>query len=151
VLVQRKTGKIYVRRNFKPIFEAPIEIADSKRPLGLHLFTARPGYARDLAWSALSAPARTRMADAATTSSAFMVIADEETGRKRKRAPVERAAPLPLMESSASEALQRLKLAPGVAARLSALIGPGATFIISDDGAKAKESWAGTNFIALTE
>ncbi len=50
-----------------------------------------------------------------------------------------------------ADALQRIRLAPGVAQRLASLAGPGAVFIISDEGARNKETWDGTNFIALVD
>ena len=53
--------------------------------------------------------------------------------------------------SNAADALRRLHIAPGVAARLAGLAGPGAVFIISDEGARNKETWDGTNFIALVD
>ncbi|MFV0281642.1 MAG: hypothetical protein ACK5JM_12900, partial [Rhodoblastus sp.] len=53
--------------------------------------------------------------------------------------------------SSAADALSRIHIAPGTAARLAGIVGPGAVFIISDEGAGNKESWDGTNFIALVD
>ena len=41
VLVSRKDGKLYVRENFKPLFDVPVTIAPSDRLLGTHVFTAR--------------------------------------------------------------------------------------------------------------
>jgi L,D-transpeptidase catalytic domain len=40
VFVSRKTGKIYVRRQFVPLFDAPVVISHPERPLGTHVFTA---------------------------------------------------------------------------------------------------------------
>ena len=40
VFVSRKTGKIYVRRQFVPLFDAPVVIAHPERPFGTHVFTA---------------------------------------------------------------------------------------------------------------
>ena len=51
----------------------------------------------------------------------------------------------------ATVALKRIHIAPGVAARLASIAGPGAVFIISDEGARNKESWDGTNYIALVD
>src|SRR4051794_38381083 len=41
VFVSKKDGKVYVRQNFAPLFEAPVTIAADDRPLGTHVFTAR--------------------------------------------------------------------------------------------------------------
>ena len=40
VLISRKDSKLYVRQNFSPLFEVPVTIAPSDRPLGTHVFTA---------------------------------------------------------------------------------------------------------------
>jgi hypothetical protein len=137
-LINRKTGKIYVRRAFAPIFEAPITIDEPNRRLGAHLFVAHAaGFGGEMSWSAVSVPGRTREAmlelnpQNRTSGGGFGVS--------------------PVFEPSASEALRRIHLAPGPAARLSALLAPGAALIISDEGARGTESWAGTNFIALVE
>ena len=40
VFVSRKEGKIFVRQHFRPVFDAPITIADPQQPIGTHVFTA---------------------------------------------------------------------------------------------------------------
>jgi hypothetical protein len=40
VLVSRKTQRLYVRQAFEPLFESPVTILDSDRPIGTHVFTA---------------------------------------------------------------------------------------------------------------
>ena len=40
VFVSRQEGKVFVRRGFKPLFDAPVKIGDDPRPLGTHVFTA---------------------------------------------------------------------------------------------------------------
>lgn len=37
---QSQGSKLYVRQNFSPLFEVPVTIAPSDRPLGMHVFTA---------------------------------------------------------------------------------------------------------------
>jgi len=41
VFVSKKDGKLYVRQNFAPLFDVPVTIAPSDRPLGTHVFTAQ--------------------------------------------------------------------------------------------------------------
>ncbi len=159
ILVNRKAGKIYVRRAFTPLFEAPIAIADRERPLGLHLLTAQAGAGGALAWSALGATGAPRVATPGFSTVGRLGVADimvdDARPRKRARARADESmvslAPPPPPEPSAQEALGRLSLAPGVAARIAALIGTGATIILSDEGARGRETWNGTNFIALSE
>ncbi|MFT4098776.1 MAG: L,D-transpeptidase family protein [Rhodoblastus sp.] len=133
VLVNRKAGKLYVRRNFKPLFEVPIDIDEPDRPIGAHMFVAQATPSGGAAWSSLSIASRTREA---------------MLGPGAKRAgDVATIGVAP----TAADALKRLHIAPGVAARLAGIAGPGAVFIISDEGARNKESWDGTNFIALVD
>ena len=40
VFISRKDSRLYVRQEFKPLFEVPVAIAPSDRPLGTHVFTA---------------------------------------------------------------------------------------------------------------
>ena len=135
VLISRKSGRLYVRRAFAPVMEVPVTIDNPEKPLGAHLFVAhqaqQPGA---VAWSTASVAGRMREA----------MLAD------RAGAKADTPAAMAL-EPSASEALQRIHLAPGTAARLRAMMSNGAALIISDDGARGRESWTGTNFIALAE
>ncbi len=134
VLVNRKAGKLYVRRNFKPLFEVPIDIDQPDRPIGAHMFVAQAAGEGATAWSSLSVPGRTREA-----------MLGDAVGKKAGDVSSFGVAP------NAADALKRIHIAPGVAARLAGLVGPGAVFIISDEGARNKESWDGTNFIALVD
>jgi len=132
VLVNRKAGKLFVRRNFKPLFEVPIEIDQPERPIGAHMFVAQASGSGATAWTSLTVPGRTREA----------MLSDA-----KKAGDVSTYAVAP----NAADALKRIHIAPGVAARLASIAGPGAVFIISDEGARNKESWDGTNFIALVD
>jgi lipoprotein-anchoring transpeptidase ErfK/SrfK len=59
VFISRKDSKLYVRQNFAPLFDVPVKIAPSERPLGTHVFTARADKddANILHWSVVSLPA----------------------------------------------------------------------------------------------
>ena len=60
VFVSRKTGKLYVRRQFVPLFDAPVVIANPERPLGTHVFTAME-YLPDgstFRWNVVSLPGK---------------------------------------------------------------------------------------------
>src|SRR6202035_3628193 len=57
VFVSRKDSKLYVRQNFAPLFEVPVTIASSDRPLGTHVFTAEVGNdANAVRWSVVTLP-----------------------------------------------------------------------------------------------
>ena len=64
VFISRKDSKLYVRQNFAPLFDAPVTIAPSDRPLGTHVFTADIDKvdANRLHWSVVSLPAASRHA-----------------------------------------------------------------------------------------
>ena len=40
VFVSRKEGKVFVRKGFEPVFEAPVTIDRPDQPLGTHVYTA---------------------------------------------------------------------------------------------------------------
>ena len=134
-LISRKTGMLYVRRDFQPIFQAPATIDDPDRPIGAHVYVARSDSDGKAAWSTVSVDGEVREAMNAATG-----------GRATRSDAAPIGAP-----SSASEALKRVHLAPGVEERLSELLSQGATLIINDDTARLRESQAGTNFVAIAD
>ncbi|WP_315832375.1 L,D-transpeptidase [Bradyrhizobium prioriisuperbiae] len=137
VFISRKEGRLYVRQNFEPLFDVPVTIAQSDRPLGTHVFTARAdgSEAGSFRWSVVSPPSLSRKTDALA----------EDLGTRRKRpAPVEAvAAPLP---PTASEALDRLTIPDDVMTKIASVLAPGASIIVSDQGLGG-ETGLGTDFI----
>lgn len=137
VFISRKEGRLYVRQNFEPLFDVPVTIAQSDRPLGTHVFTARadatePGSFR---WSVVSPPSPARKADAHA----------EDLGSRRKRtAPADEMTTPPL--PTASEALDRLIIPDDVLVKIAAALAPGASIIVSDQGLGG-ETGLGTDFI----
>jgi lipoprotein-anchoring transpeptidase ErfK/SrfK len=142
VFVSRKDSKLYVRQNFAPLFEVPVTIAPSDRPLGTHVFTAQvdKGDANVLHWSVVSLPAPARKAERHDE--------DERSLRRRKIAgagSVE-VKPLPVPDSPA-EALDRLTLPADAMARITEALSTGGSIIVSDQGIAAGETGEGTDFI----
>jgi hypothetical protein len=137
VFISRKDSKIYVRQNFAPLFEAPVTIAPSDRPLGTHIFTADVDRAdaNVLHWSAVSLPVPARN-----------VTHDDEGARRRKATPAAEAKPLPIADSPA-EALDRIAVPADVMARISEALTTGASIIVSDQGINQGETGEGTDFI----
>ena len=139
VFISRKDSRLYVRQNFKPLFDVPVTIAASDRPLGTHVFTAQVDKedANLLHWSVVSLPAPARYA-----------ARDEDEPRSRKRKAVVAAEPKagPLPDSPA-EALDRLTLPADVMARIYEVFSTGASIIVSDQGIRAGETGEGTDFI----
>ncbi len=85
VFISRKDSKLYVRQNFAPLFDMPVTIAPSDRPLGTHVFTAQidKDDANVLHWSVVSLPVSAKARNAAPTRNASRTAAT----RSRPRAP----------------------------------------------------------------
>lgn len=141
VFVSRKDSKLYVRQNFSPLFDVPVKIAPSDRPLGTHVFTAQVDKddANVLRWSVVSLPATARNADRRDD--------DERMSRRRKMAgAVEMKAPAPVPNSPA-EALDRLTIPAEVMTRITEALATGGSIVVSDQGIGAGETGEGTDFI----
>ena len=137
VLVSSKDGKLYVRQNFAPLFDVPVTIAASDRPLGTHIFTARANKddAGTFRWSVLSLPVAARTTD------------DSSATRRRKTTGAIDMKPA-LMPNSASEALDRLMVPDDTMARITEALATGGSLIVSDLGiAAGGETGQGTDFI----
>ena len=85
VLISKKDGKVYVRQNFAPLFDAPATIAVDDRPLGTHVFTAQADKddANLLRWSVVSLPAvkAGSMPDSAAEALARVAVPAEAMAR----------------------------------------------------------------------
>jgi lipoprotein-anchoring transpeptidase ErfK/SrfK len=139
VFVSRKDSKLYVRQNFAPLFDVPVTIAPSDRPLGTHVFTAQADKndANVLHWSVVSLPVL-RVPQRHDE--------DERASRRRKIAGVVDVKPLPAPDSPA-EALDRLSLPADALARIAEALSTGGSIIVSDQGIAAGETGEGTDFI----
>ena len=58
ILVSQRDQRMYVRKGLEPVFDFPVAIAKSGRPLGTHVFTARADKddAKTFHWSVVSLP-----------------------------------------------------------------------------------------------
>ncbi len=141
VFISRKDSKLYVRQNFAPLFEVPVTIAPSDRPLGTHVFTAEidKDDANIVHWSVVSLPNLPRYAERRD--------ANEHASRRRNiaSAAVE-PKPLPVPDSP-SEALDRITIPADAMARITEALSTGASIIVSDQGINAGETGEGTDFI----
>ena len=124
--ISRKTGRLYVRQNFEPLFDVPVTITGD-RPLGTHIFTMRAdkGSAGDFRWSVVSLPAPIKHA------------------HKKKAADVATSDETP---SSPSEALDRITIPDDAKQQLAEALAPGASLTVSDQGL-GNETGRGTDFI----
>jgi hypothetical protein len=140
VFVSKKDGKLYVRQNFAPLFDVPIAIAPSDRPLGTHVFTAQTDKddANLLHWSVVSMPVVARQAARQDE--------DERASRRRKTTGAIEVKPAPVPDS-ATEALDRLTIPADAMARIAEALSTGGSIIVSDQGINAGETGEGTDFI----
>ena len=140
VFISRKDSKLYVRQNFAPLFEVPVTIAPSDRPLGTHVFTAEvdKADANVLHWSVVSLPVPSRYVERRDE--------DERISRKRKMTGAVEMKPLPVPDSPA-EALDRLSIPADAMARITEALTTGGSIIVSDQGINAGETGEGTDFI----
>lgn len=132
--VSRKEGKFFVRQAFKPIFTVPVTIAPGDKPLGTHVFTVKSEDDGKLAWTVVSLPAPSRSARQANA---------EYTRKKKAVAPDPGPPPQP---STATEALDRITIPDEAMKRFAAVLGPGGSLVVSDEGLGG-ETGEGTDFI----
>jgi hypothetical protein len=138
VFVSRKEGKVFVRKGFEPVFSAPVTFDNPDQPLGTHVYTALA--LKDdnttLRWNVVSMPG----------SGASPAKKAEKTEKGKRGEPVV-ATPAPT--SNATAALDRINIPQDALDRISELMSPGASLIISDQGL-GPETGKGTDFNVLT-
>jgi lipoprotein-anchoring transpeptidase ErfK/SrfK len=141
MFISRKDSKLYVRQNFAPLFDVPVTIAPSDRPLGTHIFTAETDKNDPnlLHWSVVSPPAMVRGAQQQRDE-------DERMSRKRKMTGAVEIKPVPVPDTPA-EALDRITIPADAMARVTDALSTGSSIIVSDQGINAGETGEGTDFI----
>jgi hypothetical protein len=147
VFVSRSEARVFVRHGFSPLFDAAAVIKGDEKRIGTHVFTALEpkGDAGEMRWSVVTSdndgappqiePQRQRMsrrAEAAPPPQAILTSA--------------LAGPA----STASEALDRIEFSDDVRTRISGMLGPGASLIVSDEGPSHEMRVSGTDFVVLT-
>jgi hypothetical protein len=137
VFISRKTQRLYIRQANLPVFEGPVTIRDADRPLGTYVFTAL-NYLNDGAavrWSVVSMYRSGAGAEPAAQG-------------PRGRTGVRNAAAASADVAAAKAALDRIAIAPGVVERISKIVLPGSSLIVSDEGASI-ETGKDTDFVVL--
>jgi lipoprotein-anchoring transpeptidase ErfK/SrfK len=135
VFISRKESKLFVRKGFEPVFYVPVTFSEPDRPLGTHVFTALAVNDDNttLRWNVVSMPGT-------------------GTAPAKKSAKGKRVEPPPAPvrpASNSTEALERVSIPPEALERISELMSPGASLVISDQGL-GPETGKGTDFIVLT-
>jgi lipoprotein-anchoring transpeptidase ErfK/SrfK len=141
VFISRKDAKLYVRQEFKPLFDSPVTIAPSDRQLGTHVFTAAADKSDPnlLRWSVVTLPA---------SRNAARNDDDDRPARRRKMAGTVPAEMKPvLVPDSPAEALDRIAIPPDAMARIAEAMTTGGSIVVSDQGINQGETGEGTDFI----
>lgn len=136
VFVSRKTQRIYVRKAFQPIYEGPVSIKDAHKPIGSFVFTklAPAEGTADRGWTVVS------------------MYPDPLNIEPFKPAPKGKAAPKtePVATNAAiaKAALDRIDVPRETAERISQVVLPGSSLIISDE-APSIETGKDTDFVVI--
>jgi hypothetical protein len=134
VFVSRKLGRLFVRRGFTPLFDIPVKINDPEESLGTHVFTVMGSQneGAELRWTVVSMPDR----------SPHTPLAPKRRPPDKHMAEITPAA----SPDKADAALDRIEIPQDVAERISQLLTPGSSLIVSDYGL-SKETGNHTDFI----
>jgi L,D-transpeptidase-like protein len=157
VFISRAAGKLYVRQAFEPILEVPISIRDPDKPIGTHIYTA-VDYAAgnsEMRWNVVSIGGR-RPGDGGddeASNGRDDDYYDDGWGRPRPRKTAKNdagrsAEAVPTDVAAASAALDRIQIPQEVSDKISELVLPGSSLIISDEPAH-KETGKATDFVVL--
>jgi hypothetical protein len=136
VFISRKAQRLYVRQSSEPLFESPVEIRNVDQPIGTHIFTAlayTDGNA-DLRWNVISMPQGSPQV--------------ESGGSERHKQLRRHSDPAPENTAAARAALDRIAISQDSLERISELVSPGSSLIISDEGI-APETGHGTDFVVV--
>ena len=139
VFVSRKLSRLFVRQRFTLLFDAPIRIENPDEPLGTHVFTLLEPQdeGASFRWNAVSMPGTSY--GSATGSN------------KKPDAPAQgiggtvRTGPPP---DDANASLDRIEIPQDIVGRISQLLTPGSSLIVSDYGL-SRETGNDTDFIVV--
>lgn len=136
VFVSRKLSKLFVRQGFSPLFDVPVKIENPEEPLGTHVFTAMEFQSEGAAirWTVVSIPDE------------FPRI---EGAMKEREAPVKQTALSVPSPDKANAVLNRIEIPQDTVERISKLLTPASSLIISDNGF-SHETGKDTDFIVVT-
>jgi len=137
IFVSRSLSRLFVRQGFTPLFDVPVKIQSPEEPLGTHVLTVMEFQKEGAAirWTAVSMPEK--------------LPRTSESSTKGRKASAKRIIETPRMLLSANAALDRVEISQDVVERISELLTPGSSLIISDYGI-SDETGKDTDFIVVT-
>jgi hypothetical protein len=138
VLISRKEGKIFIRQDWKEVYEAPITIRNPERPLGTHVYTAIEAApdGSSIRWTAMSMPPSP-------------IDDGPRRSRKGKAAADEPPADPPAPPETAVGALDRIEMPTDVRDRIGELLWTSGSLIVTDHP-RSGEMSEYSDFIVLT-
>jgi hypothetical protein len=130
-------GKLFVRRGFSPLFDVPVKIENPEEPLGTHVFTAMElqNEGAAIRWTVVSIPEESPLMSRGAI--------------KERDAPAMQTALSVPLPDKASAALDRIEIPQDTIERISELLTPASSLIVTDNGF-SRETGKGTDFIVVT-
>jgi hypothetical protein len=137
VFISRKTQRLYIRQGYQPVFESPVTIRDADKPIGSYVFTALSYLDNaEVRWSVVSMYR--------SGASAAPPPAQEKRGKAEAR----HAEAAPADVAGAKAALDRIAMPRDAIERVSQVVLPGSSLIVSDEGPSI-ETGKDTDFVVL--
>lgn len=140
VFVSRKTQRFYVRQGYVPVFEGPITIRDPDRPLGSYVFTAFNAGEGRVRWGVVS-----MYADGDRSGSGDSASERKSQGRNQSQRRFEAAE---ADVAGAKAALDRISIPHEALRRITDVVLPGSSLIVSDEGLSI-ETGKDTDFVVV--
>jgi len=138
MFISRKSQRLYVRQAFQPIWESPVTILDTDRPIGTHVFMA-----------AEQASGNTGMRWRAVTLDDGRPHAGGIVPQGRARGRIGQGVESISMDpDSAKTALDRIIIPQGTLDRIAGMLSPRSSLIISDEELSA-ETGKDTEFVVM--
>lgn len=139
VFVSRKTQRFYVRQGYVPIFEGPITVRDPDKSIGSYVFTAFDNSDGRVRWGVVS-----MYADG--NSKVAAPVASRSSSRKGDARRSIEAAPADV--AGAKAALDRIAIPHEALKRISDVVLPGSSLIVSDESLSI-ETGKDTDFVIV--
>jgi L,D-transpeptidase catalytic domain len=140
VFVSRKTQRFYVRQGYVPVFEGPITIEDAEKPVGNYVFTAFGNGNERVRWGLVS-----MYADGNSKVAPEPVAARNTSLKGDARRSIEAS---PADVAGAKAALDRIAIPQEAIQRITDVVLPGSSLIVSDEGLSI-ETGKDTDFVIV--
>ncbi len=137
VFVSRKLSRLFVRQRFTPLFDVPIKIENPDEALGTHVFTLLQSEGASFRWNVVSLPRK--FSSTWTSSNKKPDAIMQGTGGAVRPDP---------SPDDGNATLDRIEIPPDVVGRISQLLTPGSSLIVSDYGL-SQETGDDTDFIVV--